>query len=82
MHARSVKPSFVLRRSMPNIAVMGDAFLGVPEMATLTSLQSRLAKHLAYRKTLAELRAMPHKVALDLEVYGCEKEIAYRAIYG
>lgn len=51
-------------------------------MATLTSLQSRLAKHLAYRKTLAELRAMPQRVALDLEVYGCEKEIAFRAIYG
>jgi hypothetical protein len=37
---------------------------------------------MAYRKTLAELRSMPQRVALDLEVYGCEKEIAYRAIYG
>ncbi len=48
----------------------------------LDTLNTRLGKHAAYRRTLRELRALPLDVALDLDIAGAEKRVARRAVYG
>ena len=50
---------------------------------TFVSLLARARRWAAYRRTVAELRAMPLDTALDLDLYhGDAEKIAARAIYG
>ncbi|WP_420863205.1 hypothetical protein [Algirhabdus cladophorae] len=52
-------------------------------MIILTTLTTAVQKWMEYRNTLAELRAMPLNVALDLDIYrGDAKKIAAKAVYG
>ena len=52
-------------------------------MTTIERLRSRIARRRLYRATLAELRAMPLDVALDLDLDRAEAPaIAWRAAYG
>ncbi len=44
--------------------------------------RSRFAKHMAYRRTLNELRALPLNIKLDLDISGIEAEVAKKAVYG
>jgi len=49
----------------------------------MTRLRELAEKHARYRRTVAELRAMPLDVALDLDIYqGDAERIAARAVYG
>jgi uncharacterized protein YjiS (DUF1127 family) len=46
-------------------------------------LRTALRKRAAYKRTVAELQAMPLDVALDLDIYrGDAEKIARRAVYG
>ena len=47
-----------------------------------TSLRSRMEKHARYSRTLAELRALPLDVKLDLDIAGIEDKVAREAVYG
>ena len=51
-------------------------------MNFLTDLRTRLSRRAAYRATLAELRALPLDVRLDLDIAGAERGVAHRAVYG
>ena len=47
------------------------------------SLNTRIEKHRKYSRTVAEIRAMPLDVALDLGIYrGDAEKIAAQAVYG
>lgn len=49
----------------------------------LSYLQETLKKRAAYNRTVAELRAMPLDVAIDLDLYPPDADkIARRAVYG
>ncbi|MEL6608533.1 MAG: hypothetical protein AAFO93_06450 [Pseudomonadota bacterium] len=49
----------------------------------LTKVNTAIAKRRAYNRTVAELRAMPLDVALDLNIYpGDAERIAARTVYG
>jgi uncharacterized protein YjiS (DUF1127 family) len=51
-------------------------------MKFLFDLQSRVARHAEYRRTVKELRSLPLDVALDLDIYpGDAKRIAAQAVY-
>ncbi len=53
-------------------------------MTTLLSqIQDRLRKRAAYRRTVAELRAMPLDVAIDLDMDpSAAEQVAAEAVYG
>jgi uncharacterized protein YjiS (DUF1127 family) len=56
-------------------------------MTDMTDLMSRIreiaARRARYHRTVAELRAMPLDVALDLDIHqGDAERIAARAVYG
>lgn len=53
-------------------------------MTTLLSqIQDRLRKRAAYKRTVAELRAMPLDVAIDLDLDPSQaKKMATEAVYG
>lgn len=53
-------------------------------MSTFFSdIRSALRKRAAYNRTVAELRALPLDVALDLDIYpGDARSIARKAVYG
>lgn len=52
-------------------------------MTLLSSLQTRVAKHAEYRRTVKELRRMPLDVALDLNIHpGDAEKIAKKSVYG
>ncbi|MEL6548635.1 MAG: hypothetical protein AAFQ54_00150 [Pseudomonadota bacterium] len=52
-------------------------------MALFNHIQDRLEKRRAYNRTVAELRAMPLDVALDLDIYREDAErVASSAVYG
>ncbi|CUH77106.1 hypothetical protein [Tropicibacter naphthalenivorans] len=47
------------------------------------SLRTRLEKRALYRRTLAELRSLPHGTAADLNIAPEDLDrIAYQAVYG
>ncbi|GGB07908.1 hypothetical protein [Allosediminivita pacifica] len=48
----------------------------------MTNIRGRMARHAAYRRTLAELRSLPMDTRLDLDIAGVEDQVARRAIYG
>ena len=48
----------------------------------MTNLLTSARKHLAYRATLHELRALPLDIKLDLDIAGIEDRVARRAVYG
>ncbi len=51
--------------------------------ALLNTIQTRLRKRAAYARTVAELRAMPLDVAIDLDIYPPDAEkLAAKAVYG
>ncbi len=51
--------------------------------AFASRLSARLAQRARYNRTVAELKAMPLEVALDLDIYpGDAEKIAHRAVYG
>ena len=63
--------------------------MGLPDPTEthMTDLMTRLreiaARRARYNRTVAELRAMPLDVALDLDIYpGDAERIAARAVYG
>lgn len=52
-------------------------------MTFFETLADRARKRATYRKTVAELKALPTDTALDLDIYkGDAEKIAYRAVYG
>ncbi len=52
-------------------------------MSLLTALQTRLRQRAAYRRTKAEIDAMPLHVAIDLDIYKPDAaKIAAQAVYG
>jgi hypothetical protein len=49
----------------------------------LTTIQTRLKQRAAYRRTKAEIEAMPLDVAIDLDIYKPDAaRIAEKAVYG
>ena len=49
----------------------------------LSRMRHSMARRSAYRRTVAELRAMSLDTALDLDIYrGHAEKIAHRAVYG
>lgn len=49
----------------------------------LTTIQTRLKQRAAYRRTKAEIEAMPLDVAIDLDIYKPDAaRIAEQAVYG
>ena len=51
--------------------------------AILTRIQTRLRQRADYARTVAELRAMPLDVAIDLDIYPPDAEkLAAQAVYG
>ncbi len=49
----------------------------------LTTLQNSLRQRAAYRRTKAELEAMPLEVAIDLDIYKPDAaKLAEKAVYG
>ncbi|WP_175546830.1 hypothetical protein [Natronohydrobacter thiooxidans] len=49
----------------------------------LTTIQIRLKQRAAYRRTKAEIEAMPLDVAIDLDIYKPDAaRIAEKAVYG
>ena len=52
-------------------------------MTFFNELQTRIARRRAYLRTVAEIRALPLDVALDLNLYaGDAEKIASKAVYG
>lgn len=52
-------------------------------MTFFETLADRARKRASYRKTVAELKALPTDTALDLDIYqGDAEKIARRAVYG
>ncbi|WP_226782578.1 hypothetical protein [Oceaniglobus trochenteri] len=52
-------------------------------MSFYNALRNAAAKRAAYRRTVAEISALPLDVALDLGIYpGDARKIAERAVYG
>ncbi len=52
-------------------------------MSLLTTIQTRLRQRAAFRRTKAELEAMPLDVAIDLDIYKPDAaRIAEQAVYG
>ncbi len=52
-------------------------------MTFFDNIADRARKRAAYRRTVAELKALPTDTALDLDIYhGDAEKIAHRAIYG
>ncbi|MGY6547393.1 MAG: hypothetical protein ACXIU7_00075 [Roseinatronobacter sp.] len=52
-------------------------------MRVLEELQQRLKQRAAYRRTVAELEAMPLEVAIDLDINKFDAtRIAEQAVYG
>ncbi|MEL6915097.1 MAG: hypothetical protein AAFP13_11400 [Pseudomonadota bacterium] len=52
-------------------------------LALLAHLNTQIEKRRAYNRTVAELKALPIDVALDLDLYqGDAERIAARAVYG
>lgn len=51
--------------------------------ALIHTLRDRAAKYAAYRRTVAELEAMPLEVAIDLGMFREDaRKVAARAVYG
>ncbi|MEM1430523.1 MAG: hypothetical protein AAGG09_13800 [Pseudomonadota bacterium] len=51
--------------------------------ALMTEVRAMADRHMRYRRTVSELRAMSLDVALDLDIYREDAErIAHRAVYG
>ena len=51
-------------------------------MTLLTRLQTRLKQRAAYRRTKAEIEAMPLAVAIDLDIYKPDAaKLAAQAVY-
>ena len=49
----------------------------------ISTLKDRVHKRVAYQRTVAELRALPLDVALDLDLHREDAErIAAKAVYG
>lgn len=47
------------------------------------TIADRARKRAAYHRTVAELRALPTDIALDLDIYhGDAEKLARRAVYG
>jgi len=60
-----------------------DTALPRTPVAGLATIKDSLAKYRRYRRTLAELRALPIDSRLDLDLYeGDMPEVARRAVYG
>lgn len=75
----------VLRCSMTYVGAIkcNNTQNGTPEMSAYAKeTRSRFAKHMAYRRTLNELRALPLNIKLDLDISGIEAEVAKKAVYG
>lgn len=52
-------------------------------MTLFETIADRARKRARYNRTVAELKALPTDVALDLDIYkGDAEKIAYRAVYG
>jgi len=52
-------------------------------MSLFETIADRARKRALYNRTVAELRALPTDVALDLDIYkGDAAKIAHRAVYG
>ncbi|MFQ6548273.1 hypothetical protein AADZ90_009965 [Aestuariibius sp. 2305UL40-4] len=52
-------------------------------MTILETIKDQARKRAAYRRTVAEIRALPLDVALDLDIYrGDAERIAKKAVYG
>jgi len=52
-------------------------------MVHFSNLTTAVQKWMDYRHTVAELKAMPLEVALDLDIYhGDAEKIAFKAVYG
>jgi uncharacterized protein YjiS (DUF1127 family) len=53
------------------------------DMTLIDQIRETARKRAAYKRTVAELTAMPRDVALDLGLYpGDAEKIAHRAVYG
>jgi len=52
-------------------------------MTILNTLSTAVQNHIRYRRTVAELKALPLDTALDLDIYqGDVEKIAAQAVYG
>ena len=52
-------------------------------MTLLSDLRTAVARRAAYRRTVAELRAIPERLWEDLSIYpGDEHRVAREAVYG
>ena len=52
-------------------------------MTFFENIADRARKRALYRRTVAELKALPTDTALDLDIYyGDAERIAHRAVYG
>ncbi len=47
-----------------------------------TEMRTRINRLIAYRNTVAALRALSLHSRLDLDIAGVEKRAAHRAVYG